>query len=201
MLLCSGLASSASAQSIGRHSVQFGIMGGIASPLGQLSDEARHDWSVGALALVGAQSSRLKVRVDGQVQQLAGTYAPGGNHPLCLGCDGPPPGQLQRYRVFDVTANAVYDLIPTAPASFYVICGGGVYHERQSDVGGVTNNTATRFGVNVGAGVSFRVFKLRPFVEARYHNVIGAHSVNFGPEGTGATSSFQFVPLNVGVVF
>ena len=112
-----------------------------------------------------------------------------------------PPPRAQSYRVLNVTTNAVYSFAPTASTSFYLIGGVGAYNERQYDPASEESASVTRFGFNGGAGVRFRVFKLQPFVEARYHNIIGAHSFASGAFQENRSQTFQFVPVNVGFVF
>jgi hypothetical protein len=106
-----------------------------------------------------------------------------------------------RYRVLDVTTNVVYNSAPMASTSFYLIAGIGAYNERQYDPASKESASVTRFGFNGGAGVRFRVLKLEPFVEARYHNIIGAYSFASGQLQYNRSQTFQFVPINVGFVF
>ena len=189
------------AQSLAGTAVQFGFMGGAAKPVGDVAFVTHLDWSLGALVSIGAPESHLSLRVDGQWQQLAGIQPIVGAELVCLGCQNPPPPRAQSYRVLDVTTNAVYSFAPTASTSFYLIGGVGAYNERQYDPASEESASVTRFGFNGGAGVSFRVFKHKTFVEARYHNIVGAHSFASGEFENNRSQTFQFVPINVGFLF
>jgi len=189
------------AQSLAGTSVQFGVMGGAAKPVGDVAFVTHLDWSLGALVAIGAPQSHLSLRVDGQWQQLAGVQPIIGGYLACLGCQTNAQPRAQSYRVLDVTTNAVYNFAPTASRSFYLIGGVGAYNERQYDPASAESASVTRFGFNGGAGVRFRVFKHQTFVEARYHNIIGAHSFASGEFQYNRSQTFQFVPINVGLVF
>ena len=189
------------AQSIAGTPVQFGVMGGATKPVGDVAFVTHLDWNLGALVSIGAPQSHLSLRVDGQWQQLAGIQPIVGAELVCLGCQNPPPPRAQSYRVLDMTTNAVYSFAPTASTSFYLIGGVGAYNERQFDPASKESASVTRFGFNSGAGVRFRVFEHKTFVEARYHNIIGAHSFASGEFQENRTQTFQFVPINVGFVF
>jgi opacity protein-like surface antigen len=188
-------------QSLAGTPVQFGVMGGAAKPVGDVAFVTHLDWSLGALVSIGAPQSHLSLRVDGQWQQLAGNQPITGGNLACLGCQTNTEPRAQSYRVLDLTTNAVYNFAPTASRSFYLIGGVGAYNERQYDPASEESASVTRFGFNGGAGVRFRVFKLQPFVEARYHNIVGAHSFASGQLQYNRSQTFQFVPINVGFVF
>ncbi len=189
------------AQRLSGMSVQFGVMGGAAMPVGDVAFVTHLDWSLGALMSVGAPQSHLSFRLDGQWQQLAGIRQPIAAELVCLGCQNAPAPRAQSYRVLDVTTNAVYNLAPTAATSFYLIGGVGAYNERQYDPASEESASVTRLGVNGGAGVRFRVFKHQTFAEARYHNIIGAHSFASGEFQENRSQTFEFVPINVGFIF
>jgi len=190
-----------SAQSIGGTPVQFGVMGGATKPVGDVAAYTQHDWSLGALMSIGSPQSRFKFRADGQWQQLAGIQPLTGMKLTCLGCTSTNQPRAQRYRVLDLTMNVVYNFAPMSPTGFYLIGGVGAYNEGQTDGASGEDASVTRFGINGGAGVKFRLFNLQPFVEARYHDIVGAHSFAAGVNGYGRSQTFQFVPINVGVVF
>lgn len=194
-------ATSLSAQSIGSTPLQFGVMGGATKPVGDVAAYTQHDWSLGALVSIGSPQSRFKFRADGQWQQLAGLQPLTGSLLTCLDCTTNSRQNPQRFRVLDLTTNVVYSFAPSSPTSFYLIGGVGAYNERQADGADGATASVTRFGFNGGAGVKFRLGRLQPFVEARYHDIVGAHSFAAGPLGTGRSQTFQFVPINVGVVF
>jgi opacity protein-like surface antigen len=188
---------SLSAQSTLNGGLHFGIMGGETKPVGDLSAYADHDWNAGALLSIGAANSPVSFRLDGQWQQIRGHYF--GGALLCVGC--PSFSEGTDYRVLDATANVVYSVAIAAPTKLYVIGGMGVYNQRATDISSDVRVNRTRFGINGGAGVSFQLFHVATFVEARYHDIIrGGSFVAFG-NAYGGPNTFQFIPINVGVMF
>jgi hypothetical protein len=181
--------------------VHFGMMIGATTPVGQVADFTRRDMNLGALVTFGAPESHLNFRVDGQWQWLAGQQTYNGASLLCASCHAPIQPDAQSYRVIDVTTSAVYDFEPAATTNFYLIAGIGVYNEKQYDPNSATSASATRLGINGGAGIRFRLAGLQPFVEARYHDMIGSHSFAFANGAYNPARNIQFVPLNVGFVF
>jgi hypothetical protein len=196
--LASMTANALSAQD--RRIVHFGLMGGATNPVGDIGTLARHDWSAGALVSIGAPSSPISFRIDGQWQQLAGLQPRFSPYTLCVACAGSVQPNKQDYRVIDLTSNVIYNFEPTATASFYLIGGIGAYNERQTDRENGATESLTRFGVNGGVGVKLRLGRFQPFVEARYHDIMGGHSFGYGVNYP-PSRSFQFVPINVGIVF
>jgi len=201
-VLVLAMSSPLSAQSIAGTPIRFGVMGGLTQPVTSLAGAANNDWNVGALVLFGAPESRLRFRLDGQWHQLAGK--PNGGLLICVSC-GHTAWQRD-YRVLDATANAVFSTPVSSSAKFYLIGGVGVYNARgtnsqfPTDQVGPQTSSVTEFGVNTGAGLSFRLGRHTGFAEARFHDLIGSSSF----ENNGLTSdkpdSFQFVPINVGFI-
>jgi hypothetical protein len=187
-----------------RRRVEFGVTGGAAFPIALLSDAAKTGWSAGAFASVRRPSAPLRLRIEGQWMQLTGKQ-----EPPFASCPaqrlGPGDcGQPLRFdfRVIDATANAVYTIPSALPAKFYVIAGAGVYGERATLTSpDRTRTSSTKFGLNAGAGVKFRVRTVGAFLEARYHNIIHGSdtSGHGGPDFY--LKSLQFVPISAGITF
>jgi hypothetical protein len=202
-LAAGAITSALPAQSIAGTPIQFGVMGGRTKPVGDLSAAANNDWNFGGLVLFGAPESTLRFRLDGQWQQIAGKSF--GGSLLCIGCVSTV--RARDYRVIDATANAVLGTAISRSARLYVIGGVGVYNARGTNI--VIQNTlhtsessyVTRFGLNGGAGVSFKLGSHSGFIEARYHNVFGNNSFESDGINGGTPRSFQIVPINVGLVF
>jgi len=188
------------AQGASVRTMQFGLMGGITSPAGDVSSLTRHDGNVGALVSLGAPTSHVSFRIDGQWQQLAGIPPHAPAYTPCARCTPVPLPNTQDYRVLDMTANVLYNFEPTSTASLYLIGGIGAYNERQTDRTTGARESLASVGVNGGVGVKFNFRRIQPFVEARYHNIIGGHSFAYGLSYP-PSSSFQFVPINVGIIF
>ena len=90
------------------------------------------------------------------------------------------------FRVLSGTANATFGLgMP------YVIGGLGYYNAREKvTVGTVTSEvTKSGAGFNIGAGLSFPLPALSPFVEVRYHQMLGDND------------GVKFVPITFGIKF
>jgi opacity protein-like surface antigen len=191
-------------QSFTGRPIQVGLMGGFTKPAGDLSPVSDHSGNAGVLVTFGAPVSHLRFRLDGQWQQITGKVN-GGGQLTCVSCTST---SLQRnYRILDATANAVYGGTLSGPVSLYVIGGVGVYGVRgttlihQGDEHTSESVSATRFGFNGGAGASVRVGHVATFIEASFHQLVGSNAyANNGFYGQQA-GAFQFVPINVGIVF
>lgn len=183
-----GLAAAATAplpaQMVVSSPVRFGITGGLAAPVGSLSNNTDLGWDAGVLVNVGFPLLPLGFRVDALWQQMPGSGT---------------SGVSTRTRVIDGTLNATYSFGGLSPINFYFIGGVGVYNvhwESRSlyytPAGAPTSlpsSTQTRFGLNGGVGFLLRLSGFSTFVEARYHDVFTSGG------------STQIVPINVGIVF
>jgi hypothetical protein len=86
-------------------------------------------------------------------------------------------------RILSATANAIFGLgMP------YVIGGVGYYNARVK-FGALPEVTESGAGFNIGAGLSFPLPSLSPFVEVRYHQM------------TGDNSDVKFIPITFGIKF
>jgi opacity protein-like surface antigen len=128
----------------------------------------------------------VSLRIEGQWQQIEGRTFGG-----CLlfpTCPSPPESH---YRVADATANVVYSGVLAGPVRLYVIGGLGVYNERASGLGADSSTRSlTKFGLNGGVGAQFQLSHFAAFVEARYHNIFGAHA--FGDPAASTTGRAHF---------
>ena len=165
--------------------VRFGVTGGLTVPTGSLSDYSGTGWNAGALVDVGFPLLPLGFRVDAMWQQLPGKLA--------------SDGLSTATRFIDGTLNATYSFGGLSAVNFYFIGGLGVYNVRMEarqttypPAGAFTQTTTsseTRFGLNGGAGVRFRLSGMSTFIEARWHDVFTSGR------------SAQIVPVSVGIVF
>jgi hypothetical protein len=115
--------------------------------------------------------------------QLDGTYQRVGASALSFA------GRQQ----FNGTANLVYEFGHTRTTKVvpYVIGGAGVYSFR-----GHFDSSATRFGLNAGAGLNLNFGPGSVFLESRFHNVFGA-----GLNADGSSASAQMIPITAGFKF
>jgi opacity protein-like surface antigen len=88
------------------------------------------------------------------------------------------------------TANAVYRFqsSPETRIRPYLIGGVGVYNSKETGDDAL-GGSATKFGINAGAGIDFRAGSAGLFLEGRFHNVFVT-----GP-------NVEFFPINIGVRF
>ena len=89
-------------------------------------------------------------------------------------------------RIFDVSANLLYAMIPTPRVKPYVIAGLGFYGSR---VVGSDELGQNDIGINAGAGVKFNLIVVNGFVDARFHHIFSEGG------GTG------FIPVSIGITF
>ena len=150
--------------------IHVGIMGGATAPLSILNDASSAGWNLGALVRIGAARSPFSLRLDAQWIQLGHSN----NLFACLTAGFPlceEPVSFN-FRVIDGTANVVYTIHQSPQGKYYLIGGGGVYGERATLAVGGSRSTATKFGMNAGAGVDLRLGSFSAFLEARYHNIL-----------------------------
>lgn len=83
------------------------------------------------------------------------------------------------------------------PVRPYLLAGLGAFNVRSSAVdieGGSVSQTATKFGIDGGAGVAFSLGRLDAFVEGRVQNV-------YTDQGFIDTKSIRTIPVTVGIIF
>jgi opacity protein-like surface antigen len=152
----------------------LGAFGGVSMPLGDYSGEVKTGWDGGAVIQFKPPASPVGFQVDG-------TYM---ENKL------DPTGGKDRW--FFGTGNIVFGF-PVASSTRlrpYLIGGGGIYGVKRKFDDGTQSQSATKFGLNAGAGfdIDFQS-NVSVFVEARFHNVF--------VEG----SDRKFIPVNAGIRF
>lgn len=153
----------------------FGLWGGPAVPGDDL--EGLDGGLQGGVALdIGLPLSRLGARADLGLQQLSG-----------------PEGNLYQA---NAAASARADLLSVPRFAVYAIAGGGPYYIISDDLAEIMTAEVTGedpddliWGVHGGVGMSLSTIRLRPFIEARYHRMLGD------------AGSWSFVPVSVGLFF
>lgn len=152
--------------------VQFGLGGGVTIPSGSTSNGLKTGWHGTGLIQFKPVASPVGFRIDGAYQQL--------------GFDG---GGGKR-QVIDGTGNVVYEFQVSPETRFrpYLIGGAGVYNLKNKPDSSQTTS-ATKFGINAGAGFNIQASGVGLFMEGRFHDV-------FVPG-----SDFHIVPITVGVRF
>jgi hypothetical protein len=91
------------------------------------------------------------------------------------------------------------DLLRLGPVRPYVTAGLGAFHitDDVDDIGGVAgggSTSATKFGIDGGAGLALRIGRLEAFIEGRVQNVYTDAGVVDG-------KSIRSVPVTFGILF
>jgi opacity protein-like surface antigen len=149
--------------------VSFGLGGGATLPVGDLSNAFGTGWH--AQASLEFNAAGIGMRVDGMWHSI------------------PEDAHDHDLRVLAGVLNALFRFSPGAQVQPYVSAGVGVYNLKLDEDDDDESFEDTRFGINGGAGLRFRLTGLSTFVEVRYHNIF--------TEG----SSTQVVPLTFGIMF
>jgi opacity protein-like surface antigen len=143
----------------------FSIAGGLSLPVSDFGDVEQSGYN-GTIGLnFGAPLIPVGARIEGSIN--------GFNHKNNLSGDT---------RVLSATANAIVGLgMP------YLIGGVGYYNTRIK-VGALSDDRSSG-GFNIGAGLSFPLPALSPFVEIRYHQLLGDND------------KVKFIPITFGIKF
>ena len=152
----------------------IGVGGGAAIPVGKLGDTQKTGYSALVALAVGSPDLPVGLRFDGIYNSL--TRSTG------------VTTQVGDFRVAGALVNLVY-AFPGTYAKPYLIAGGGWYGSKADTTGA---KSQSNFGFNTGLGTTFGLGPAAAFIEARYHTI--SRSVAKG-------GVFQFVPINVGLMF
>jgi hypothetical protein len=128
--------------------VQFGVAGGAAIPMSDLSDFFSTGFNGTVTLGLNPALIPLGVRVDGAYNRFSGKG-------LASGTDA---------TVWSVTGNLVYS-IPSTGVSPYLIGGAGLYNLGVNDGSSSEND----FGWNIGGGIKMPLSGFDTFIEARYN--------------------------------
>jgi hypothetical protein len=152
------------------HAQSISLAGGLSLPTGDLADGVKSGYN-GTLGFnFGAPLIPVGARLEGSINGFDAKNGVNGN-----------------LRVLSGTANAIVGLgMP------YLIGGVGYYHaSSKATVGTVTvEDTNKGAGFNIGAGLTFPLPALSPFVEVRYHQMLGKDNDNV-----------KFIPITFGIKF
>ena len=161
----------------GQRTLAVGIGGGVAIPVGKLSNTQDTGYN-GTIALaMGVAELPIGIRFDGIYNKLLN------NKQL------PPGGTFSSdLRVVGVLGNLIFAFSGTN-AKPYVLVGGGLYNIKPDTIAAKSENY---FGVNAGLGATFGIGPFATFVESRYHSI----SRKAAKGGV-----MQFVPITVGLMF
>ena len=172
-----------SAAAVGAQSVtnatkpfSLGISGGASVPTGDLSNSVNTGYNVGGHVGLGMPALPISFRGDVNYDNFGAKNAGNSNA-----------------HVWSYTANAVYAIPTMTGVSPYLIGGIGGFKPGVSTSSGGSTYTAsggTKFGFDLGGGLTIPLSGFNAFVEARYNR--------FNNDGGGSTS---YVPITFGVMF
>jgi hypothetical protein len=128
---------------------RFGVSGGLAVPLDDLSDIADAGYNVSAALHFGGTHVPIGARVEGSLNGFSLEDAD------------------DDVRILNVTVNAVAN-IGQKTSSPYFIGGLGIYNSKVASF-----DSQTAIGINLGGGLRFPIGVLSTFLEARYHLMLG----------------------------
>jgi hypothetical protein len=165
-----------SSQASGQKTYALGIGGGVAIPVGKLSDTQTTGFNgIVALAL-GAAELPIGVRFDGIYNSFTRKNVTS------------PPTNTYAFRIAGILGNLIY-AFPGTTAKTYIVAGGGWYNTK-FDIAGTKGEN--HWGLNAGLGVTFAVGPVASFLESRYH------FISREPAKGGV---IHFVPITLGVMF
>ena len=168
-------APSAQAQVKSSSPVTFGISGGLTAPIGDLSNTNGMGFNLQGHATIKPSATPFALRGDVGFWTTPGkTVAP---------IAGGPSSSYNGINWFTVNANVVFNFESAKDAILvpYVIGGAGMYNG--------TQGIGTKFGINGGGGVTFKLSGFDAFAEARFHNIFTNNS------------SARIVPISFGINF
>lgn len=166
-VLAAGLLAAAPAS---LHAQSVSLAGGLALPLSDFGKSEQSGYNATLGLNFGAPLVPVGARVEGSIN--------GFNHKNNVSGDT---------RIMSGTANAIFNLgMP------YLIGGLGYYNARVkvTNLGFPTSETTSSgAGINIGGGMRFPLGTLSPFVEVRYHQMLGNND------------AVKFVPITFGLQF
>ena len=182
--------------------LKFGVSGGPTFPIGDLGDVAAVGFNARGIVGLGAPGLPVGLRAELAYHwfPLRGDF----KESVCSGF-GATCTISGNVGMLSGALNGVYAFPVTTRARPYVVGGVGVYQQRLNvDVesggssGGVQDGSAddsqTRAGLNIGAGIRYDIQRWNIFTEARLVNVF--------TKDTGSTGgASRFVPVMIGIIF
>lgn len=154
----------------------LGLSGGASIPTGDLSDYVNTGYNVGGHIALATPTLPVSFRGDVNYDNFGAKGA--GNSTV---------------HIWSYTANALYAVPTMTGLRPYIIGGIGGFTPGSSVSAGSATYSATgstKFGFDVGGGLTIPLSGFNAFVEARYNR--------FNNDGGGSTS---FIPITFGVMF
>jgi hypothetical protein len=171
------LAAALPLQAQGWKQVEFSLGGGVGVPAGNFNDGFKVGWhGVGAVSYT-LPNTPIAFQIDGGFGRFNDELA---------------AVNLKDNILFG-TGSLVYRIKPSEATSFvpYLVGGGGVYNIDPTGRDAAGLDSRTKFGFNVGVGLTMDAGAVNLFVESRFHDVL---------DGMG-TSDMQFNNFTAGIRF
>ena len=156
----------------------LGVAGGASLPMGDFGDAREVGYHGQVVLGIRPVNWPVGLRADGMFHRFAFDGADVNNN------------------LFAGVGNLVLTVPTAGVIRPYIIGGAGVYNIRRSGDDNLDDNdidlgrtSATEFGVNGGAGLTFQLAGFNTFLEARFHNIFTEDE------------STQMVPITFGLVF
>ena len=107
------------------------------------------------------------------------------------------PGVDDKGKILSGLANVSYGF-PVGPVKPYIIAGLGAFNVK-TEVGG-TSSSETKFGIDGGAGLEFKLGGIAGFVEGRLENIFTDQGLS---SAIGSTQEFKtlIIPVTFGIFF
>lgn len=160
--------------------VKFGFGGGASVPVSDAKDAFKTGFH--GKAMVKWEAPVLPLALRGSV-----SYSQLDLKSLAPGVDG-------KGKILSGLANISYGF-PVGPIKPYLIGGLGAYNIK-TEVGGTTSPSETKFGIDGGAGVEFKLGGISAFVEGKVENIFTDQGVN-----SALASKTLIVPVTFGIFF
>ena len=165
-----------SRSALGQKTYALGVGGGVAIPVGKLSNTQKTGYNGTVALAIGVSELPIGVRFDGIYNMFPRRTTPVG---------GSASSDL---RIIGALGNLICAFSGTS-AKPYIVFGGG-YYSVKSEMPGAKSQSD--FGVNAGLGATFGVGPFAMFFESRYHSI--ARKAAKG-------GVIQFVPITLGLMF
>jgi hypothetical protein len=184
------------------HPVAFGVFGGASVATGELKNASGTGFHGGGVVQFAVGMIPFGLRADVAYHRFGSK-------------SDPSTGVKVTNSIINGTLNGLFMVPMDAGGSVkpYVLAGVGVYNLRGKldcgssgcgEFGGDVTSSATKFGINGGAGVQFVMAGLSTFLEARYHYIFSAYGNTTNSvygSGSGSNSGAGFIPISVGIMF
>jgi opacity protein-like surface antigen len=89
--------------------------------------------------------------------------------------------------------------VSVGPVKPYILAGLGVYNAK-ADLTGATGASQTKFGIDGGAGMEFKMGAISGFIEGKLENIFTDEGFN-GGLWTGGSLATRIIPVTFGVFF